>query len=302
MFNLITLANAVQPGNSGLFPWLSAIAVNFGEYKFESLDFEYKTQAPTSTAGTVMLAFDPNVDDLTVNVKSKTILMQYQGAVRCAPWQDVTLRCSHADLSNARNDWRYVLDFSKSIAPGVIADDPKSYCVGQIFVATQGDPVASNAVGELYVRYRVRLRKPLNVAVNSLSTYSQALSAQQFSANVTGVSPSTTSFFGASPTIAFGGPSFLGASENTLTFLNAGSWLVDVISHGTGIGTPTYAASTVAGSGTAYAITAGPTSDNLLSLLVTVSAPGQTLVFNASGDTTLTSSLCRVAPYTLSLA
>lgn len=142
---------AINPGIATSFPWLSNLAVNFESYLFRSLSFEYETQKSTATSGAVMLAVDFDAADAAP--ATKTALMTYHNAVRSAVWGECCYRSDGADLRKFGVQ-RYIR--SAALAADL---DIKTYDVGNLFVATQGE-ADTTAIGELYVVYDVELITP----------------------------------------------------------------------------------------------------------------------------------------------
>ncbi len=140
----------INPGLPGSFPWLSTVARSYESYFFEELLYEFETQAPTTTPGTVMLSADYDPSDSAPT--SKTQAMAYRSSVRCPSWSDCEHRSLREDLSKRTS---YFVRGGSLNAN----EDVKLYDVGNLFVSTQAQSGATN-IGELYVRYRVRLMTP----------------------------------------------------------------------------------------------------------------------------------------------
>lgn len=140
----------VNPAWSPTFPWLSAMASLYESYQFDLLEFEYQTESPTTFSGSVMSAVDYDASDAAP--QDKQALASYSGYVRSAPWENFNQRSTKANLSKQKTF------FTRSSALSA-NQDIKLYDTGNFFIATQGQTDAS-IVGELYVRYRVRLMTP----------------------------------------------------------------------------------------------------------------------------------------------
>lgn len=142
---------AVNPGLNAIFPWLSGVASRYEYYTFKKLKFVYQPVCPTSTSGSVMLAADYDAADLTPT--SKVVLMSFAGAVRTAPWQEVTFDSMAPD--------RDAFTSKRFIRQGAVgANDVKTYDVCNFFIASVLTPNASTSLGELYVEYDVELITP----------------------------------------------------------------------------------------------------------------------------------------------
>jgi hypothetical protein len=143
-------AFAINPGLYSSFPWLSQLAQFYESYRFESLRFEFQTEANTMSVGTVMAASDYDASDSAPT--SKVQMASYRGFVRSAPWKGFTNVCLKEDLSKQKTYF---------VRNGMLAAnrDVKLYDVGNFFIATdkQAD---TTVVGELYVHYRVGFMTP----------------------------------------------------------------------------------------------------------------------------------------------
>jgi len=276
----------VQPGLSTLFAYLSTQALSYQEYRFRKLGFIYETEKPTTAGGKVMMAFLPDAADTLPTSKQDMLENEYK--LTAPAWAErVEFMVPEKALST--------LGEPKYVRFGALAAnlDIKTYDCGQLIIATQG-MADTTLVGELYVHYQVELMTPV--------IDSQAFSAA-FSSSLTGVSPSQTSAFGASPTVS-GGLS-LTVTGNTITFQRVGKYVVTYVANGTGLFTafsPNTSTSTANSvsifSGISNAAAnAGTTA--IVTEIVTVTARGQTLVLDCSGvSTTITSSFARIGTST----
>jgi hypothetical protein len=163
----------INPGNSSMFPWLSSLAENFESYVFKSLKFLFETDAPSTTAGTVLMAVDYDPEDaLPAN---KRDMMSYRDAIRTVPWQGCRLHCDSEDLHKRKT---YFVANENDSAPGFGEVDPQFESqsstssderfddTGRLIVATSNAQASSN-IGELYVEYEVHLQTPsVHGAVN----------------------------------------------------------------------------------------------------------------------------------------
>lgn len=147
-----TTTYAVNPGQATTFPWLSRISTNYESYSFNSLRFDYETEAPSTLGGTLVLTLDYDASDPPPTSKQQA--MTYRSAVRSAPWS----ACQHTSIKE---------DLHKSktnfIRPGLqpAGTDIKTYDIGNLFAISQGVSTASAVLGELYVEYDVVLMTPV---------------------------------------------------------------------------------------------------------------------------------------------
>lgn len=141
----------INPGLSEMFPWLSAVARRYESYRFKKLNFRFESQAPTTAGGSLMLGIDYDAAEAAPTTKQQ--IMSYRNSVRCPPWASVTHSSSLKDLSKLNT---YFVRSAVLLAANL---DIKSYDVGNLFVARQGEADTST-IGELYVDYIVELMTP----------------------------------------------------------------------------------------------------------------------------------------------
>lgn len=142
----------VNPGLSGTFPWLSAIANRYESYLIDDLRFIYEPICPTTTAGSILMAMDYDAADSAPS--NKVTIMSYTSATRTSPWNRTVFAAKRSDLHKFGVQ-RYVR--STTVPTGT---DVKTYDVGNFFLASQGTPAGPTALGEIYVSYTIRLMTP----------------------------------------------------------------------------------------------------------------------------------------------
>lgn len=138
---------AVNPGQNALFPWLSSLAMNFDEYKFDYLEVTYEPMVGTNTAGKFVATFDPDVLDEYPDSKQQMLEARVQLDVPV--WNRAVLKIPKDLLTN----WLFV-------RPGGVpaGADQHVYDVGAFNLALPG--TTAGATGELFVSYKVRMRTP----------------------------------------------------------------------------------------------------------------------------------------------
>jgi hypothetical protein len=150
----------LNPANATTFPWLSQIAINFTEYQFEGLIFEFRATAGNAVSstnnalGTVMMATDYNSGDSAPTDKRAMDVFKFATSsipsnnsihpIECDPNQRMFKRC--------------LITAATSVS--AIVGDPREYFVGLTYLATQGMQAASITLGELWVSYKVKLMQP----------------------------------------------------------------------------------------------------------------------------------------------
>jgi len=265
---------SINPGLPGLFPWLSSFARSFESYKFNSLSFEWRTTSPTSSSGKVILSVDWDASDSTP--ASKIEQMQERTKADGVSWMSFKLNCDRADLLKLPQ--RYIRTGSVS------STDVKLYDVGNFIAATV---MGATNTGELHVEYDVELITP------------NPTPAPVSGKIVAGGSVSNAALFGTVPVQT--GSVLVSAATNTLTFTQIGKFFVELSKTGTTlIATPNTGTATSVDAAAVVVNTAGTSS--LESWTVNVTASGQTLILNPSGDASVSASTLRIAQYDVSLA
>jgi hypothetical protein len=165
----------LNPGLTNSFPWLSTIASQFQEYTWRGIVFHYvptsgNSVASTNTAlGTVMLHTDYRVT--APMPVSKVELLNEYFACDARPSESF---CHPIECDPKENPYNVQYVRTGDVPAG---EDPKSYDLGVVNVATQGFPGAATTAGELWVTYEVELRKPqISVGGPTASTVYKATS------------------------------------------------------------------------------------------------------------------------------
>jgi len=174
----------VNPGQATTFPWMAKTAGQFEKYRFEYLEFYYKREvsefATDGQVGKIILSFDSDATDSAPATKQQ--MEDTEPHADCMPCENQSLVIPRAYLE-MNTDAHYV-------RPGAqpAFTDLKTYDIGVLNVATQG--ILHNVVvGELRVRYRVRLFIPVleNLAAPVARTASWFQSTAAESVGATGV-------------------------------------------------------------------------------------------------------------------
>jgi len=148
-FNVSTYP--VQPGLQTTFPWLSNMATNWENYKFNRIGFRYVSRSSTAFTGSVSIA--PDYDASDTPPTSYQELSSYQNVVSDAPWKDFVCQLSPRSTTLVGN--------SRYIRLGALSnnEDIKLYDVANLQVATVGQANTA-VVGELWVEYDITLQIP----------------------------------------------------------------------------------------------------------------------------------------------
>lgn len=147
----------VNPGLAETFPWLSSIAQNFEQYRFDGLIFEFKTTSAdalnsTNTAlGVVVLAAEYNSAAPTYTNKQQ--MENSMWAVSTKPSQSIICPIECDPKKNTIGNL-----YTRFEAPQS-GEDIRLFDLCNIQVGTVGSQAAA-VIGELWVSYDVVLLKP----------------------------------------------------------------------------------------------------------------------------------------------
>lgn len=214
-------AFGINPADAGTFPWLSQIAQQYEEYKFNYLKFVYVTTCTDSVAvtttnwslGAIMMATEYN--SLNPPFANKQQMDSYQGAVSCKP----SVSCEHivnCTPHHAPMDIMYTrtTHFTSSAAFGNLLQ----YDLGQFYFATQGQKQDTpGPIGELWVEYDVTLMKPrINPLVSQTSPVMDFYSSVATAPSGTNPLPGSLTLLGSTTAGVTSGPNgFVNITSST---------------------------------------------------------------------------------------
>lgn len=150
-------AYSLNPGKSLTFPWLSKLAQNYTQYRFEGLIFYYRSTSGASVAstntslGTVVMA--TNYDVTAPLYTSKVLMESAEYANSGIPSSDQL----HPVECDPRQNPLGIQYIRTDNAAGT---DSRFDDLGRFQLATVGMPANGASLGELWVTYKVRLIKP----------------------------------------------------------------------------------------------------------------------------------------------
>lgn len=146
----------INPGNQHVFPWLSQIAKNFSQYRFEGLSFHFVSTSGNITAsqalGSITMACD--YDPSGKSIITKQQMMATPFAVSKAPCTDSECPIETAPQQMMNGGLLYV----RNHAPQ--GQDLRFFDLGEFVLATEGQFANGAQLGELWVTYQVALYKP----------------------------------------------------------------------------------------------------------------------------------------------
>lgn len=281
VYNLYT----INPGMAATFPWLSTLAQSYQQYKFNGLVFEFVSTSSDITSGgalgSVILATQYDANALPYPDKLHMENSEYCVSAKPSLSQVHACECDPAVTSVPI---KYIRSVNEDTSKGY---DARMYDMGVLQVANKGVPSSSGTVlGELWVTYDVSLFKP-ELGVNA---FDHAII-------INGSSCSNTLIFGNNAGVTVSPPGAVTSSSgNSIVFTQAGSFFVALQIAGSGLTTPGTSSSTGSVQYLANSPTSGTTS--LIELFtVKISAPNQTIAFDASGCSSVSSAIAYVCAY-----
>lgn len=142
-------AYRINPGLSAVFPWESTIAAQYSEYKLVRCAIRYVPFCATTQTGTVSLAADYNVSE--VSPTTEVQMMDLQGAKMGNCWTPMSFNIN-ASLFMAGAKRKYIRTCA-------VAGDKKTFDGATIYLST-GNASSATYVGKLYIDYTFELFCP----------------------------------------------------------------------------------------------------------------------------------------------
>jgi hypothetical protein len=151
---------SLNPALPTTFPWLSQVAANYDEYEFGQMIFTFKSTvtdfvAANGQVGSMILTTQYNANDAPF--QSKQDAMEYDGAVSGKVSEMILAGVECDPTLNSGTPGKYTRS-----GPPPPDEDIKTYDLGTLNVAVSNTPdqFSNQALGELWVSYTVKLRKP----------------------------------------------------------------------------------------------------------------------------------------------
>jgi len=200
----------IQPALTDDFPWLGNIAGNFEQYMFMHLEWMYIPACASTTVGKVYMATQYDAGDS--NFTTPEQILNYTGASSGNAW----LQLKHLTRKRGAQMNNYFTRTGAVPSGQAISE----YDYGKFTIATFGFVGSGTYIGDLMVRYTIKLIKPkIPPAVSGGYIYSVPITA--------GTGTSSTPFGGGTataPTWAQTG-TVVQSSTSTFTFADVGYWL-----------------------------------------------------------------------------
>jgi len=151
----------LNPALQQSFPWLSQLAGNYDEYEFLQLMFEFRsttTDIGTSTTGQVgTIIMSTNYNAASLPFQDKASMMEYAHSASCKTTEHMRhfVECDRHKVALSSQL------YTRS-NPVLTGEDVKTYDHGLFQVGLANSPAgfAGLPIGELWVSYKVMLRKP----------------------------------------------------------------------------------------------------------------------------------------------
>lgn len=163
-----------QPGREASFPWLFEIAKKYQKWVAIQAEYEFRSNTSVTAAaggqGRVVLAF--NYDSLDPNLTNLRQAETLQPHAAGKPVDTIVLTLDPRLLSGG-SDGRYV-------RPGQVpaGGDIKTYDGGILYVCTQGFALDGAPIGEVYVRYSIKMLQPIITGMTANPNQSPSLYAR----------------------------------------------------------------------------------------------------------------------------
>jgi len=221
-FNVEQFA-VIQPGDPESFPWLSAIAGRFEKYSLKNLKVSYVPTCASTTAGSVMLAFDQNAARTVP--QSKIQMLEYKSSAKAAAWCpcEFQAQCpSGQKYTLLGNNYSPNVYYSSNLTGSTLitASDIKTFAAGQLFVAC--DAVAAGTVGEVYIDYTIEFTAPGVYSLPNVAGHIYQATSNTTGSQIFNVYP-TTPTYTTGTLFMFPGTT---ANQVIVPDMPAGQWMV----------------------------------------------------------------------------
>lgn len=175
--------SAFHPGSPDL-GWLQNMSNSFSSYSVLALEFTYVPAVPTTTAGAVAIAFQEDPLDNTPTTMGQMLTSEqamycpvYAGAdggtylqkFGAPPGNIVSFTIPPRCIKDENGAHKVYKMCKGSTLVGIYAglnnaevSTAQMYSPGKLIVATEG--VAAGTVGQVFVRYRIKLMGPINIS------------------------------------------------------------------------------------------------------------------------------------------
>jgi len=145
----------INPGNSGMFNWLSTLAGNFDKYRILKFRASFVSNQPTSTAGRVGLGIDYDSTDPLPADRSEFFSLTHN--VETAPWDSLVLDVPF------KSEVKFVN--SHTVTDSKLIDYGQLVCMADQ-ITTTGTAII---LGDIIIEYEVELLEPQQAVYSTAS-------------------------------------------------------------------------------------------------------------------------------------
>lgn len=158
---------ALTPTNSSLFPWLSQMAGLYKRFRFHGVTVEFRTQCGIAVSGTnsqVGLVISGWTSDPVAQIAGlrRSQIEQQENVVTVPPYRSSVMGVECARSTQSR-DWfetaPLIIKNNLTLGGSIVNRNPFDTIFGQIFLASDGIPVANQQLGELWVSYCIEFEE-----------------------------------------------------------------------------------------------------------------------------------------------
>nr|QKV51201.1 putative capsid protein [Crucivirus sp.] len=196
--NFVSQSYALNPGNSGTFPWLASTAINFQHYRFKKLVFEYRPLTSESTSSTAVTLL--SMGSVIAATQYNSVLGPYTTKQQMAESDfSVTTKPSEHMLHAVECDPRFnplgelFISAQTSLTIGANSSDIRMQNLGIFQISSCNIPVAASTaidLGEIWVHYEVELYKP------QINAYLSGLLSSHYTGTSSTGNPTNSNPFG----------------------------------------------------------------------------------------------------------
>jgi len=211
-------------------------ALRYEKFRFRKLRFHFLSDVGTNVNGSVILAYDPDPADNSINLQpdansslsSLQILMGFADAEKDSVWTPFSMDCR--TVKNDPQEFYYT---------NYVGGDIRLAAQGSLWVADGGSLPNNTSLGSIAIEYEIEFWDPSMDQLNSQANYAKIGFATSLTAN------QGLNFLASTPSIAFTGggkgtyPIGVDSAGNSFVSIPPGIHLVDYTGVCSSGGTPT---------------------------------------------------------------
>jgi len=157
--------------------WVGGISDLYSKWRWVKCDVIYIPKCPTSTSGSISMAFVYDQQDNTVTSRLQVTQCYqslsfppyagYGGASALVSGNSVSGECIISKLDTSRLDkpWYPTIGIGAFNLLGT-AVDRNIYCPASLVIASDGGPSAATPAGDFFLKYEVEFIEPINASIN----------------------------------------------------------------------------------------------------------------------------------------